>query len=58
MLEEIFSKDDVIPKNFNHTNEESYFTLLKSPDQGKVLSNISEYLLETEGVKGQSKVLL
>ena len=56
MLEELFNRDDIIPKSFSGENADDFFALLKSPDQGKILSNISEYLLETEGVKGQSKV--
>lgn len=52
MMENLISKDHIIPKDFGSENEELYFDLLKSKDLGKVLSNISEYLLETEGYKG------
>ena len=58
MLENMFTKDPayVIPKDFNNDTEEEYFELLKSPDIGKALSNLSEFLLETEGLQGKSKV--
>jgi hypothetical protein len=52
MLENMFAKDSIIPKDFSNDTEEKYFQLLKAKDLGKVLTNISEYLLETEGVKG------
>jgi len=59
MLENLFTKDPehIIPKDFNNQTEEEYFELLKSPELGKGLTNISEFLLETEGVTGKSKVL-
>jgi hypothetical protein len=58
MLENLFTKDpeQVIPKDFNSTTEEEYFELLKSQDIGKALTNLSEFLLETEGMSGKSKV--
>ena len=58
MLQNLFSKDpaQVIPKDFSAETEEDYFDLLKSPEIGKALSNISEFLLETEGLQGKSKV--
>lgn len=52
MLDQLFSKDSVIPKDFNNENENQYFSLLKGSNLGKALSNLSEYLLETEGLKG------
>ncbi len=52
MAENIYSKDQVIPNDFSPETEEAYFSLLKSPELGKALSNISEFMLETEGVKG------
>ena len=52
MAENIYSKDQVIPNDFSPETEEAYFSLLKSPELGKTLSNISEFMLETEGVKG------
>ena len=58
MAENIYSNDDVIPKDFSPDNEEQYFGILKSPHLGKALTNISEFLLETEGMKGQAKVSL
>jgi hypothetical protein len=59
MLENLFTKDPehVIPKDFTSETEEEYFELLKSPDLGRALSNISEFLLETEGRLGKSKVI-
>lgn len=45
-----------MPVDFNTETEEDYFNLLKSKQIGKALTNISEYLLETEGMQGQSKV--
>ena len=58
MLENLFTKDpeQVIPKDFNSTTEEEYFELLKSQEIGKALTNLSEFLLETEGMSGKSKV--
>ncbi len=58
MLENLFTKDpeQVIPKDFNSTTEEEYFELLKSQEIGKALINLSEFLLETEGMSGKSKV--
>jgi len=58
MLENLFTKDpeQVIPKDFNTTTEEEYFELLKSQEIGKALTNLSEFLLETEGMSGKSKV--
>jgi hypothetical protein len=58
MLENLFTKDpaQVIPKDFHTETEEEYFDLLKSPEIGKALSNLSEFLLETEGMQGNSKV--
>lgn len=58
MLENMFTKDplQVIPKDFNSQTEEEYFELLKSPEIGKALTNLSEFLLETEGMTGKSKV--
>ena len=56
MLDKLFSKDAVIPNDFSADTEEQYFSLLKSPEIGKTLTNLSEYLLETEGLKGQAKV--
>ena len=58
MLENLFTKDpaQIIPKDFNSETEEEYFELLKSPEVGKALSNLSEFLLETEGLQGKSKV--
>ena len=53
MLENLFSKDHVIPKDYQHENEELYFNLLKGKNEGIALSNLSEYLLETEGFKGE-----
>jgi hypothetical protein len=52
MLDNLFSKEHVIPKDFTPENEEEYFTLLKSKDIGRALTNLAEYLLETEGLKG------
>ena len=46
----------MIPKDFNSQTEEEYFELLKSPEIGKALTNLSEFLLETEGMTGKSKV--
>ncbi len=59
MLENLFTKDPqyIIPKDFCNDTEEEYFDLLKSPEVGKALSNISEFLLETEGLTGKSKVI-
>ena len=59
MLENLFTKDpsQVIPKDFHTETEEEYFDLLKSPDIGKALSNLSEFLLETEGMQGKSKAI-
>ncbi len=58
MLENLFSKDPqhVVPKDFGPETEEDYFHLLNSPEIGKALTNISEFLLETEGLQGKSKV--
>jgi hypothetical protein len=58
MIENLFTKDpaNIIPKDFNTETEEDYFDLLKSPELGKAISNISEFLLETEGLQGKSKV--
>lgn len=58
MLENLFTKDPehVIPKDFNSTTEEEYFELLKGEEIGKALTNLSEFLLETEGMTGKSKV--
>jgi hypothetical protein len=47
MLENLLSRDSVIPKDFSPENEEQYFTLLKGKDIGKSITNLSEYLLET-----------
>lgn len=60
MLENLFTNDPayVIPKDFTNETEEDYFDLLKSPELGKAMSNISEFLLETEGMQGKSKVKL
>ena len=58
MLENLFSRDDIIPKDFSPENEEEYFKLLQAKEIGKVITNISEYLLETEGMQGKSKVRL
>jgi len=55
-LDQLFSKESIIPNDFTQETEEEYFTLLKSLDIGKALTNLSEYLLETEGLKGQAKV--
>jgi hypothetical protein len=56
MLENLYSKDQIIPKDFSSETEEQYFSLLKGKDLGKSITNIAEYLLETDGLKGQSKV--
>ena len=45
-----------MPKDFNTETEAEYFDLLKSDEVGKALSNLSEFLLETEGMHGKSKV--
>lgn len=58
MLENLFNKEESIPKDFSTDNEEEYFQLLKSPDVGKAITNMAEYLLETEGVYGKSKVFI
>ena len=60
MMENLFTKDPehVIPKDFNSTTEEEYFDLLKSQEVGKALTNLSEFLLETEGMTGKSKVII
>eukprot|EP00347_Sterkiella_histriomuscorum_P014449 403360823 len=55
LLQSLVSKDHTIPKDYSFDNEELYFTLLKSKEEGKALSNISEYLLETESFKGDSR---
>jgi hypothetical protein len=58
MLENLFTKDpaQIMPKDFNTETEEEYFDLLKSDEIGKALSNLSEFLLETEWMHGKSKV--
>jgi len=58
MIENLFTKDpaNIIPKDFNTETEEDYFDLLKSPELGKAISNLSEFLLEIEGLQGKSKV--
>ncbi len=58
MMEKLFSKEHVIPTDFSQENEELYFSLLKAQNLGKGISNLSEYLLETEGMAGQSKVMI
>jgi hypothetical protein len=55
-LQDLFSIDQIIPKDFSGENEEEYFGLLKSKEIGKALTNLSEFLLETEGSSGKSKV--
>ena len=52
MLDKFFSKDQIIPSDFNDETEEFYFTLLKSKQIGKAITNLSEYLLEKEGSQG------
>jgi len=46
LMENLFSKDDVIPKDFSSENEEEYFRLLNNKESGKAITNISEFLLE------------
>ena len=50
MFEILFSKEDIIPKDFSPENEEEYFKLLKGQELGKAITNLSEYLLETDGI--------
>ena len=59
-MENLFNKDPehVIPKDFNSSSEEEYFELLKSQEVGKGLTNLSEFLLETDGMTGKSKVII
>lgn len=57
MLENLWSKTDIIPKDFKEDTEEEYFSLLKSQDLGKLLTNMSEYLLETEMSTGKVSTL-
>jgi hypothetical protein len=52
LCESLFSKESVIPKDFGPETEEMYFTLIKSPEVGRALTNLAEFLLETEGLKG------
>lgn len=56
MLDKLFDTQNVIPDDFNSENEGDYFGLLHSKEIGKVITNISEFLLETEGIQGKSKV--
>ncbi len=49
-FESLLSRDSVIPKDYSADNEELYFRLLQSKNIGKVLTNIAEYLLESEGL--------
>lgn len=57
-LENLVAHDQMMPSDFNTQTEEKYFSLLQSKNLGKVLTNISEYLLELEGMDGKSKVRL
>ncbi len=52
LLDKFFAKDQIIPSDFNEETEEFYFSLLKSKNIGKPITNLSEYLLEKEGSKG------
>ena len=52
MLDKFFAKDQIIPSDYNEETEEFYFSLLKSKNIGKPITNLSEYLLEKEGSKG------
>jgi hypothetical protein len=56
MLDSLFDRSEPIPKDFSNENEEQYFHLLKSLNIGKAITNMSEYLLEMEGIQGKSKV--
>ena len=56
MLESLVTRDSVIPKDFCVENENEYFSLLRSKNCGKALTNMAEYLLETEGNQGQTTV--
>ncbi|CDW84277.1 UNKNOWN [Stylonychia lemnae] len=55
LMENLIDKDHAVPKDLSSDNQELYFSLLKSKDVGKVISNISEYLLDQEGSKGEQK---
>ena len=52
-LSKLTNKENLIPDDYSFDTEETYFNLLKSKEAGKVVTNIAEYLLETEGVKGE-----
>jgi len=51
-LENLYSHQNIIPEDFSAETEEEYFSLLKSNEVGKAITNVAEYLLETEGILG------
>ena len=47
---------DAKREKFSEQAEEDYFGLFESPNVGKTLTNLSEYFLLTQGMKGEIEV--
>lgn len=44
-LKEIFDNQTTIPEDYSHENSQNYLGLIKNPDSGKIITNLSEFLL-------------
>jgi tetratricopeptide (TPR) repeat protein len=48
MLSEIFDSHSIIPEDYSHETSQDYVGLLTNPDSGKIITNLSEFLLMHE----------
>ena len=49
-IAELFDFESVIPAEYNHETEKNYLGLISNKDSGRVITNISDYLLTHERV--------
>ena len=54
----MLDRSTIMPDDFSSKTEADYFSTLQSNEVGRVLTNLSEFLLETKGMQGSSKVKL
>lgn len=52
--DEILSTNSIIPENYSHETEKEYLGVLTNVESGKVITNISEYLLMNENTNPQN----
>lgn len=48
ILREIFDNQTIIPEDYSHENSQHYLGLIKNPASGKIITNLSEFLLMHE----------